>query len=197
MTDTTEYTAQLAKLTRQLRKGATNLSRRDLRYLVNVYEEVQKHRIRAGQQVKAAEREGNEPNFVIVWMRQTFSEFEESVKKILDVYTSADPVGRWIRSIPGLGPYIAAGLLALIEIEKAPTVGHIWRFAGLDPTMKWSPGQKRPFNARLKRICYFIGQAFVLYKKKGVCTAGFTKSVNASKPRKTNAAITKNKLRLD
>jgi hypothetical protein len=72
MTDTTEYTAQLAKLTRQLRKGATNLSRRDLRYLVNVYEEVQKHRIRAGQQVKAAEREGNEPNFVIVWMRQTF-----------------------------------------------------------------------------------------------------------------------------
>jgi Transposase IS116/IS110/IS902 family. len=70
------------------------------------------------------------------------SEFEESVKKILDVYTSADPVGRWIRSIPGLGPYIAAGLLALIEIEKAPTVGHIWRFAGLDPTMKWSPGQK-------------------------------------------------------
>src|SRR5581483_161544 len=24
-----------------------------------------------------------------------------------------------------------------IDIEKAPTAGHIWRFAGLDPTLRW------------------------------------------------------------
>ena len=37
----------------------------------------------------------------------------------------------------GIGPVIAAGLLANIDIKQAPTVGHIWRFAGLDPTNKW------------------------------------------------------------
>jgi hypothetical protein len=40
-------------------------------------------------------------------------------------------------SIKGIGPVIAAGLLANIDITKAPTAGHIWRFAGLDPSSKW------------------------------------------------------------
>ena len=54
---------------------------------------------------------------------------------------------RWARSIYGIWPVLAAGLLAHIDIEQAPTVGHIWSFAGLDPTKKWQPKTTRPWNA--------------------------------------------------
>ena len=63
--------------------------------------------------------------------------------------------------ICGIGPVIAAGLLAHIDIERAPTVGHIWNFAGLNPDQEWSKGQKRPWNAKLKTLCWKIGQSFV------------------------------------
>jgi hypothetical protein len=57
---------------------------------------------------------------------------------------------------------ISAGLLAHINIEQAPTAGHIWRFAGLDPTTEWKKGQKRPFNASLKSLVAFkLGESFV------------------------------------
>lgn len=44
---------------------------------------------------------------------------------------------------------------------SCPTVGHIWRFAGLDPTVKWLPNTKRPWNGSLKRLCFLIGESFV------------------------------------
>jgi hypothetical protein len=49
-----------------------------------------------------------------------------------------------------------------IDITKAPTAGHIWRFAGLDPTLKWEKKQKRPYNATLKTLTTFkLGESFV------------------------------------
>ena len=59
---------------------------------------------------------------------------------------------------------IAAGFLAHIDIERAPTVGHIWRFAGLDPTQKWEKKTKRPWNADLKTLCWKLGESFVKVK---------------------------------
>jgi len=64
-------------------------------------------------------------------------------------------------SIVGIGPVLAAGLLAHIDIEKAPTAGHIWSFAGLNPNTTWGKGEKRPWNAKLKVLCWKIGQSFV------------------------------------
>ena len=66
-----------------------------------------------------------------------------------------------MKSIVGIGPVIAAGLMCHIDIEKAPTVGHIWRFAGLDPTTIWEKKQKRPWNAKLKTLTWKISESFV------------------------------------
>lgn len=44
--------------------------------------------------------------------------------------------------------------------QQIATVGHIWRFAGLDPTVQWKEGQKRPWNGALKRLCWIIGESF-------------------------------------
>jgi Transposase IS116/IS110/IS902 family. len=159
------FADQVVKFTRQLKKDATNLTKRDLRYLVDTYDQIQRYRIRAGQQVKAAKSAKEEPNPIIEWMHENFQKFEYYVKRVLDAYTDADPVGRWAKSITGIGPVIAANLLAYIDITKAPTVGHIWRYCGLDPTIQWGPGQLRPYNTKMKTICYHIGQGFVRNRK--------------------------------
>lgn len=161
-----EFADQVAKFTRQLKKDATNLTKCDLRYLVDTYDQIQRYRIRSGQQVKAAKSAKEEPNPIIEWMYENFQKFEYYVKRVLDAYTDADPVGRWAKSITGIGPVIAANLLAYIDITKAPTVGHIWRYCGLDPTIQWGPGQLRPYNTKMKTICYHIGQGFVRNRKR-------------------------------
>ena len=64
-------------------------------------------------------------------------------------------------SITGIGPVIAAGMIANIDIKKCQTAGAIWKFAGLDPTVEWKKGQKRPWNADLKTLCWKLGQSFL------------------------------------
>jgi hypothetical protein len=86
---------------------------------------------------------------------------ENQIKAMLDKWSSAQPMGIWAREVVGIGPVIASGLMANIDITKAPTVGHIWRFAGLDPTVEWKKGGKRPWNASLKRLCWLMGESFV------------------------------------
>jgi hypothetical protein len=71
-------------------------------------------------------------------------------------------MGKVMKEIKGIGPVISAGLLAHIDINKALTPGHIWRFAGYDPTASWGKGEKRPWNARLKVVCWKAGHQFVL-----------------------------------
>jgi hypothetical protein len=66
----------------------------------------------------------------------------------------------------GIGPILAAGLIAHIDITKCPTVGHIWSFAGVNPEQKWNRGEKRPWNASLKVIFWKIGESFVKVKNK-------------------------------
>jgi hypothetical protein len=91
---------------------------------------------------------------------------ENQIKRALEKYAKSIVVGNWALAQKGIGPIITAGLLAHIDIERAPTVGHIWRFAGLDPTQSWEKGKKRPWNASLKTLCWKIGESFVKVSNK-------------------------------
>jgi hypothetical protein len=86
---------------------------------------------------------------------------QKEIDRVLDAWTDTIPEARWAKSIVGILPAMAAGLAAHIEIEAAPTVGRIWRFAGLDPSVSWQRGQRRPWNGSLKALCQKIGEAFV------------------------------------
>lgn len=145
-------------LSRDLRKAAATLSDTEARYLVDAYYQMQDQRIRADNQLRSM---GEEPHDVLVWYGKQSETLENQVKGALDVYSKHHPVGPWLRSVKGVGPVIAAGLLAHIDITKAPTVGHIWRYSGLDPTSKWNKGEKRPWNASLKVVCWKLGKSFV------------------------------------
>lgn len=150
----------IERLTRDLRDAARTLTVAEARVLVDAYYGMQQDRIRAAHQHRTL-GEGGEPHVVMSWLMDQRHFLERQIGRALDAYSGNDPLGQWARSITGIGPIIAAGLLAHIDIERAPTVGHIWRFAGLDPTVVWKAKTKRPWNADLKRLCFLIGESFV------------------------------------
>lgn len=152
----------IEKLNKDLKEAAKNLSPNEARYLVDGYYIVQEYRKALGNQ-KRALTESREPSELISWLFDQHMVLENNIKKALDIYTDQHPIGIWAKSITGIGPVISAGLLAHIDITKAPTVGHIWSFAGLNPEQKWEKGQKRPWNAKLKTLCWKIGESFVKF----------------------------------
>lgn len=149
----------LVKLTKDLRNASRSLSPQEARYLVDRYYQIQQYRTSAKNQIRSSG--DNEPNEVITWFGDNFEELEKSIKKALDAYTSAHPVGVWCKSIIGIGPTFAAGLLAHIDAKKAPTAGAVWSYAGYNPSVEWNKGEKRPWNADLKKLCYLIGESFM------------------------------------
>jgi hypothetical protein len=152
----------LKRLTKDIKAAAATLTDVEARYLVDTYYQLQDNRIRADGQIRSMTAR-DEPHSTLTWLSDNDAMLERNIKSALDVYGSAHLEGRWAKSIVGIGPVISAGLLAHIDITKAPTVGHVWRFAGLDPTVKWEKKTKRPWNASLKTLCWKIGESFVKF----------------------------------
>ena len=131
------------------------------RYMVDAFYREQQERIAADAMVRQAEKVG-EPIDTVKFIAEQHRRNEASIKSMLDSYTSNNKLGAWAKSICGIGPVIAAGLLAHIDITKTQTAGGLQRFAGLDPTIDWDKGQKRPYNAKLKTLVAFkLGESFV------------------------------------
>jgi hypothetical protein len=211
-----EETNVIQKLTKDLKEASKILSTQEARYLVDTYYMMQEIRKRSDNQILALKASG-EPNGVVGWLSDNTTLLENQVKRALDVFTNANPVGCWAREILGIGPVISAGLIAHIDISKCTTVGSLWRFAGLDPSREWMGDEKaqalwkecdgnldkievslhipngkivsianmlrekankvsekpftkaelisaikvRPYNDRLKTLCWKIGESFV------------------------------------
>jgi len=156
---TTSILEPVKKLTKDIRTASRDLTSSEARYLVDTYYTLQNFRKATGNQISALAKAG-EPNEGITFFFDQYYTLEKSIKSVLGVYVKNQPLGQWCLSITGIGPVISADLMAHIDIEKAPTVGHIWSYAGLVPGQVWGKGQKRPWNAKLKVICWHIGQSF-------------------------------------
>lgn len=101
---------------------------------------MQTQRIRGDAQVRAMAK-AEEPHALIKYFAEQWATLEKQAQGALEHYTEAHPVGRWMRAQKGIGPVIAAGLLAHIDIKKAPTAGAIWRFGGMDPSVIWNSAE--------------------------------------------------------
>ena len=150
----------IRKLSKDEKNAAITLGKDEARFLVDAYYNLQDNRIRADSQVRSMSKDG-EPHATLQWLADMNRTLEESIKSALDVYSGASAVGRWMRSQKGIGPVIAAGFLAHLDITKAETAGAFWSFAGLDPRKTWGKGEKRPWNADLKVLCWKLGESFV------------------------------------
>ena len=161
MSDYIELEA-LNKLKRDIKNAGTTLSKEEARYLVDLYYQMQEYRKASDNQVRQLQKEDNkEPHETLAFFANNFRTLERNIKSVLQVYAESKPIGQWMLSICGIGPVISAGLMANIDITKVQTAGQIQAFAGLDPTREWHKGEKRPYNARLKTLCWKIGQCFI------------------------------------
>ncbi len=160
------------KLSRDLKKAARQMSRRNARYFIDQYYLIQDKRIRAAAQVRAM-REAAEPCELVDWMYDANRRLEASAKTALGVYVKQYKIGNWLLAQYGIGPVIASACLAHLEVEGRPTVGSYWRFAGMDPTSVWEKKTKRPWNGQLKSILlYKLGESFVKFSGRDKCIYG-------------------------
>jgi hypothetical protein len=120
--------APVAKLSRDVRATAAQLDRDQARELVDLYYRLQEHRIALAGQERSLTADGRPSQVVHHFGEQMFS-LERQMVSVLGKYAQSHEVGRWSLAPVGVGPVLSAGLLAHIDIERAPTVGHIWRFA--------------------------------------------------------------------
>ncbi|OHB78648.1 MAG: hypothetical protein A2W31_15275, partial [Planctomycetes bacterium RBG_16_64_10] len=156
-----ELTEPFVRLSKDMKQASRTLRKQEARWLVDIYYQIQNDRMRSAAQARTCEEAG-EPNRLLDWVFESMKRFEGAIRSALGEFAKTYQVGQWMQAQVGIGPVLSAALLAHIDIRKAPTVGHIWRFAGLDPTCKWEKGKKRPWNAQLKSICAFrLGECFV------------------------------------
>jgi hypothetical protein len=156
----------LLKLSKDLIQATATLSRNEVRFLVDSYYQMQNDRIRSKNQIRAVS-ETDEPHEVISWFADNKSVTEKRLKQVLTAYSASNPVGEWSMSIPGIAGVISSGLLAHIDMDVANNVGQILSFAGMLPYEKeWKKGMTRPFNAKLKTLCWKIGESFVKVSNK-------------------------------
>jgi hypothetical protein len=181
---------------------AATLGENELRTLVEHYYQSQDFRKASNNQTRAIDQgadEGAPSHQTLDWLNKQFETIEVVIRAALDVYGEHHPKAQWLRGVVGIGPVIAAGLIANIELQPwsckrterkqkackpdAPctpdcgrtqinSVGAIWRFAGLDPTSQWGKGEVRPWNARLKVLCWKIGDSFVKLSNHPECYYG-------------------------
>jgi len=147
------------KLTKEMMASALTLTQREARHLVGMYYSVQNFRIHAGNHTSV--KTGEDANPVLAWVFSNCRLIEENIKRALGRFAAEFTVGQWLQSICGIGPVISAGFIAHLDVRDRPTYGHFHSFAGLSPHIKWEKGQKRPFNAALKVLCYKVGESFV------------------------------------
>lgn len=150
-----------------LNRIATSLDASSARTLVDLYYRIQEHRVAIGNQKRATSDDA-----LIDYFHLQLRNIEESIKPALKIYGMSQVAGEWAMSQYGIGEILSAGLLAHIDISRVETVGQIWSYAGLNPEQKWDKGEKRPWNAELKKLCYKISDSFVKFHNREDCFYG-------------------------
>lgn len=180
-----EMVEPIKKLTQDLKRLALKMPLFEARQLVQTYYALQEERKRAGLRRQKAEDRG-QPVLLVQHFEEQFWILERQVQKALDIYSSNDPLGQWLRSHPGIGPVLSAGLLTYFQVEdvypddpentdpatqggmprRRNAVGAWWAFAGISNNIVWEKGQKRPYSDKAKVLCYKLGESFVKVKNK-------------------------------
>jgi hypothetical protein len=160
--------AAVARLAEDPAQGLTIV-----RYLVESYYDQQQFRISSAHRARMTEKAGATA-FLLTWLAKRDQDTEKAIVAMLDQYTREEKtgMGMWAREFVGVGPIISAGLLATINMDIATTPSKVWRFFGLDPTVKWEKGKKRPWSALAKQLYFKLGDSFVKFHNRDDCVFG-------------------------
>jgi len=148
------------KLTKDIKQASKKMTTEEARQMVRWYYDWQQQRIRCSNQVVAAAR-AEQSSDCVSYLTDAIETIENRMAGMLAQFANASELGRWSQSHWGIGPVLTCGMLSNINISRCPYPGNLWSFAGLNPTRVWEKGQRRPWNADLKVICWKTGQSFI------------------------------------
>lgn len=124
-------------ITRDMKKALkhVNVGRQELRFLVDTFYQTQDKRIAIQNQIRSIEQGADSSpeatHNILTWTLKNFQTMEDSLFKVLDSATEMRPAGKWLKQTMGIGPTLAAALLAYFEInEHITSAGHFWSYAG-------------------------------------------------------------------
>jgi hypothetical protein len=139
--------------------------------IVELYYDCQDHRKR-----HAAKKRTEEPRDLDAWFQDWLLFGETLIQNKLEEWVTgaeAPPESKWAFDQYGIGPVLAAGLAAHIDVTRANSPSAVWKFAGLAPGFdKRVKGVKLPFNGALKSLCWKISDSFVKFSGKEACFYG-------------------------
>jgi len=124
------------KADNDIKEAAKLLSRPQALWNVSLYYLLQDLRIRAAAQGRELLKDA-EPDSLVKWIFGATAKIESSIKPVLGEFAGAYRVGAWMQSLHGIGPILSAALISHFDIRRAPTVGAMWRYCGLDPSCIW------------------------------------------------------------
>jgi hypothetical protein len=150
-----EFTwVSVERLSKDLKSAAAELTREDVRALVDLFYDQQSQRIRINNQIKAASKEKRSHD-LLDWALRNQKLYEANCQAMLSTWGMEYPVvSEWAKKIYGVGPIICAGMLAHLNEVPPQTAGHWWSFAGIIPGLKKEKGKRRPWNATLKTLLW-------------------------------------------
>lgn len=146
----------------------------ELRWLTDVYGQVQKLRIANGNRVFASSEglDTNRPEPFVSGLVGRLEAIEKDIFGQMRDVVCDHPAWPWLNEVKGIGPTIATKILGLIgDIERFDNVAKLWSFAGygLKPNpetgvperQRPQKGEKLTYNRRLKTAVYLAGDSFI------------------------------------
>lgn len=126
----------------------------------------QRERIRMSNRVAAVEQGRSDVEVATIERYcERFLMLEKEISAEIAEAVKDHEMWDWLDRIKGIGPGLAGCLVAHINIERCATVSALWKYAGQGVTAgehdRPRKGEKLPYNAGLKRICYLIGTSFL------------------------------------
>lgn len=129
------------------------VSKKETKVLVDYYYQLQEKRLICEGQLRSAIQESDNTvgHELLSWSYNQMRTMEKGYQDILDAVSKSSRVGRWLREIKGIGPTLAAALVAYFDIDKASSAGAFWSYAGLNNNL--APKMSRDKAKQIVESC--------------------------------------------
>lgn len=121
------------------------VNKQQIKTMVKLYYETQNLRLIANGTVNAAKKNGDEDSIINAFLADVidYKTIEHNITEQLKAICLSDPVGRWLLKITGIGPVLAAGVMAYFDVTKANYATSFISYAGLnDNNRPWLGKEK-------------------------------------------------------
>lgn len=140
----------------------------ELRWLTDVYTQIQKLRIANSNRVQAASKglDTNSPDPFVAGLVDKLEALEKDTFNQMKRVVKHHPAWLWLNQVKGMGPTLSTKILGLIgDVEKFDTVSKLWSFSGYGikngERQRPVKGERLSYNRRLKTAVYLAGDSFI------------------------------------